>query len=140
MYTVLVVTTMSFLNFNILCPITFLTSNNILSFTQINLHASCRTTVPILANITVGSVCSGRSETEMSSQDLCVCPDKNKAALLSGAFASKYLFRYKSNVIFHYHDMMTGLLRLLRKIRAETRLPVSVLFQHPYPSQNSSRH
>lgn len=74
----------------------------------------------------------------MSSQDLCVCLDKNKAALLSGAFASKYLFRHKSNVIFHYHDMRTGLLRLLRKIRAETRLPVSVLFQHPDPSQNSS--
>ncbi len=119
----------------------FLTTNNLLAFNADKLtHVVanyCHNSGRHYRRVVV-SVCSGRSETEMSSQDLCVCLDKNKASLLSGAFASKYLFRHKSNVIFHYKQMRTGLLRLLRKIHDETELPVYVLFQHPDPSQNSS--
>lgn len=84
----------------------------------------------------VVSVCSGRSEIEMNSTDLCVCLDIDKRVLFAGKFASHYRGGRSNNVIFHYHDMRDGLLKILSSIHSSTDLPVFVLFQHPSPTSN----
>ena len=88
------------------------------------------------SNRIVLSVCSGRSETEMqaSSDDLCVCFDNDKRSLYASAISYKYLHPKKSNVIFHYHNMASGLLNILQAIKLRTNLPIVVLFQHPSPT------
>ena len=84
----------------------------------------------------VVSVCSGRSETEMQacSDDLCVCFDVDKRSLYASAISYKYLHPKKSNLLFHHHDMSSGLLNILHAIKIQTSLPIVVLFQHPSPT------
>ena len=83
----------------------------------------------------VVSVCSGRSEMEMNSRDLCVCLDVHKRSLFVSAFAHHYMHK-KRNVVFRHHDMANGLLQLFTNIYTITKLPMLVLFQHPSPSLN----
>ena len=83
----------------------------------------------------VVSVCAGRGETEMFSQDLCLCLDIDRQSFFSSMFAMKFLFKKKAkNIIYHRHDMSMDLYSLLEKIGTITQLPVTVLFQHPSPS------
>jgi len=83
----------------------------------------------------VVSVCAGRGETEMFSQDLCLCLDIDRQSFFSSMFAMKFLFKKKAeNIIYHIHDMSMDLYSLLEKIGTITQLPVTVLFQHPSPS------
>jgi hypothetical protein len=64
------------------------------------------------------SVCSGRSEVEMQSSDLCLCLDKCKKSIYAGAFGYKYLHA------------------LILSISKGIKLPVLVLFQHPSPTKD----
>ena len=83
----------------------------------------------------VVSVCAGTGETEMFSQDLCLCLDIDRQSFFSSMFAMKFLFKKKAkNIIYHRHDMSMGLYFLLEKIGTITQLPVTVLFQHPSPT------
>lgn len=84
------------------------------------------------------SVCSGRSEIEMQSNDLCVCFDINKRSLYASKFAEQYMSSRKGNVLYHYHNMQHGLFALLRDIRHRVNMPVDVLFQHPCPTGDNN--
>ena len=97
--------------------------------------------VPIPITRVVVSVCAGRCETESQAKptDLVVCFDVDKRAMLAGKFAYKYVWpRTKRNVIFHHHNMATGLKEILANFRASTGVEVVVLFQHPSPSGDRS--
>ena len=81
------------------------------------------------------SIGSGRAETEMQSGELCVCLDKDKKSLYTCAFASKYLWKERSNIVFLRYDLKDGIFNLLSAIKGAVNLPVVVLFQHPSPSK-----
>ena len=85
----------------------------------------------------VVSVCSGRSGTEMQGDDLCICLDTDKKSLFASVVASKYLYSKKNNVIFHHHNMKENLAKLFHSLHELTKIPVTVLFQHPNPSKDS---
>ncbi len=46
-------------------------------------------------------ICAGRAETELLSEDLCICMDVDKQALFSSLFALRYMYRKKANIINH---------------------------------------
>lgn len=71
---------------------------------------------------------------EMQSGELCVCLDKDRKSLYACAFASKYLWRKKSKILFLLYDVKNGIKDLLRQIKLASELPVVVLIQHPSPS------
>ncbi len=79
------------------------------------------------------SVCSGRSQTEVHSDDLCLCLDKDKQSLFATAFALKYLCRRKNNIVYCHQKMENGLLNILTSLQHICCVPLVVLFQHPSP-------
>ena len=88
-------------------------------------------------NRIVVSVSAGVAETELHSEEMCICLDLDKRSFYSSHFALKYLLSKKcNNVIFHRHDMSVGLYTLLHLIWQNTELPLVILFQHPCPTKN----
>jgi hypothetical protein len=85
------------------------------------------------------SLCAGRAETELLSEDLCICMDVDKQALFSSLFALGYMYRKKANIIYHIPDMFVGIYSLLETIRKISELPVVVLFQHPCPTKSKDK-
>ncbi len=61
----------------------------------------------------VVSVCSGRSQKEVHSDDLCLRLDKEKWSLFATSFASKYFHRSKNNIVYCHQKMENGLLNIL---------------------------
>ena len=85
----------------------------------------------------VVSVCAGMAETELHSDEMCICLDVDKRSLYSAFFAMKFLHQKQNNrLVFHRHDMSNGLYALLKQLRNSTALPLVVLFQHPSPTMN----
>jgi hypothetical protein len=87
----------------------------------------------------VVSLCAGRAETELLSEDLCICMDVGKRALFSSLFALRYMYRKKANIIYHRRDMSVGVYSLLQTIWKISELPVVVLFQHPCPTKSRDK-
>ena len=88
-------------------------------------------------NRIVVSVCAGMAETELHSEEMCICLDVDKRSFYSSLFALKFLLSKKANnIIFHKHDMSVGLYSLLQVIKQSTALPLVILFQHPCPTRN----
>ena len=85
------------------------------------------------------SVCCGRSETELQSpmSDLCICLDVDKRSLYASAFTHKYLHRNRAKLLFHHFDMSKGLFHLIESLSSNVNVPISILFQHPSPSQET---
>jgi hypothetical protein len=85
----------------------------------------------------VVSVCAGMAETELHSDDMCICLDVDKRSFFSAYFALKFLCpnKYK-RLVFHRHDMSVGLYSLIKQLRNSTALPLVILFQHPSPTMN----
>jgi hypothetical protein len=85
----------------------------------------------------VVSVCAGIAETELHSEEMCICLDVDKRSFYSSHFALKFLLSKKgNNIIYHKHDMSVGLYSLLQVIQQSTKLPLVILFQHPCPTNN----
>ncbi len=77
------------------------------------------------------------AETELHSEEMCICLDVDKKSFYSSHFALKILLSKKANnIIFHKHDMSVGLYSLLQVIKKSTALPLVILFQHPFPTKN----
>ncbi len=70
----------------------------------------------------------------MQSGELCVCIDKDRKSLYACAFASTYLWRKSSKIVFLLYDMQHGITNLLLRIKLASKLQVVVLIQHPSPS------
>ena len=88
-------------------------------------------------NRIVVSVCAGMAETELHSEEMCICLDVDKRSFYSSLFALKFLLsKTANNIIFHKHDMSVGLYSLLQVIKQSTALPLVILFQHPCPTRN----
>ena len=83
------------------------------------------------------SVCAGMAETEMHSEEMCICLDIDKRSFFSSHLALKFIrTKQCNNTIFHRHDMSVGLYAFLQAIRDSTALPLVILFQHPCPTKN----
>ncbi len=88
-------------------------------------------------NRIVVSVGAGVAETEMHSEEMCICLDLDKQSFYSSHFTLKFLLSKKCNsIIFHRHDMSVGLHALLHVIWQRTALPLVILFQHPCTTKN----
>ena len=88
-------------------------------------------------NRIVVSVCAGMAETELHSEEMCICLYLDKRSFFSSHFALKFLrTKQCNNIIFHRHDMSVGLYAFLQAIRESKALPLVILFQHPWPTKN----
>lgn len=88
-------------------------------------------------NRIVVSVGAGIAETEMHSEEMCICLDVDKRSFYSSHFALKFLLSKKvNNIIYHKHDMSVCLYSLLQVIKQSTKLQLVILFQHPCPTKN----
>ena len=67
-------------------------------------------------NRIIVSIGAGRAETEMNSNDLCVCLDKDRKSLYACAFACKYLTKRATRTIFQQNDTKRGIIELLTNI------------------------
>jgi hypothetical protein len=86
-------------------------------------------------NRIVVSVCAGMAETELHSNEMCICLDVDKRFLFSANFAQTLLCPKEYNrLICHRHDMSNGLYSLISQLRDRTALPLVILFQHPSPT------
>lgn len=95
----------------------------------------CSTQHPTPIKQIIVSVGCGRAQMEMYSSDLHICLDKDKRALFCAKFATKYLFKKKSNLILQHYDMNDGLSALLSSVHIWLPwLELKVIFQHPSPS------
>jgi hypothetical protein len=93
--------------------------------------------IPMKNKRLIVSIGAGRAETEINSNDICVCLDKNKKSLYSCAFACKHLKKTKIPIIFHQYNMKDGgLVKLLTSIKKVSNLSIQILFQHPSPSSD----
>jgi hypothetical protein len=84
-------------------------------------------------------LCAGRVETELLSEDLCICMDVDKQGLFPSLIALRYVYRKKANIIHHRRDMSVGIYSLLETIWKISELPVVVLFQHSCPTTSKDR-
>jgi hypothetical protein len=88
-------------------------------------------------NRIVVSASAGVVETELHSEEMCICLDLDKQSFFSSHFALKFLLSKKCNsIIFHRHNMSVGLYALLQAIWQSTALPLVTMFQHPCPTKN----
>jgi hypothetical protein len=121
-----------------LCCLSFSFHHNLFCQAEIMLESVAKhcSQITIEHKRLIVSIGAGRAETEMNSNDLCICLDKDKKSLYSCAFARKYLMKSKSPLVFGQYNMKDGgIIKLLKSIKMVTKLPLQILFQHPSPSQ-----
>lgn len=81
------------------------------------------------------SVCCGTAGTELNSDKLCLCLDKDKRSLHCATMNMHSLT--KKHKLFQYFDYGKELYQLFCKIKEKTNAELKVLFQHPSPAHIS---
>ena len=79
------------------------------------------------------SVCCGIPITEIESQCLCLCLDRDKKALSTGVIVKKNSPK-KSRTILAEYNYQEGMKNLMQSISDITGKQIKILFQHPSPS------
>ena len=83
----------------------------------------------------VMSIGCGFAETEMQSNDLCICLDKCRKSLFAASVAGLYLHLRKKNLVFFCHNMRDGCFDMIKRVHEVGGVPIVLLFQHSSPSQ-----